>query len=459
MSNIVIAKQDLFYVAVVILIGLIGSILAKRLKIPDIVIFLLLGIAIGPAASNLVNIPASSTLNQIILTLGACYLLFEGGASLRFAVLKEVWITLLIIATVGVLITGAITTGFASLLGLPLATALLIGAITASTDPATLVPIFKQIPIKDRVAQTVMSESALNDAMGAIVTFSVVGFLLNGSAALQPGHMAAELLWEAGGGILIGVLTGLSCALLMAHQQLGFFRNHTPFLIVLTVMATYLAADKIAASGFMAVFACGVIIGNKDFFHLPLDHHEHEYLEDYVGNTALLMRMFIFILLGSQVDFALLGRYLWVGIALLIAFIFIARPLTVLLCAWPDKRANWSWQELIFMSWTRETGVIPAALVGILVGMQVPGIEVAGAITFIFILGTILIQAPSTAWLAGKLGLLMHSQLPLAAPRSSAGLAATEHTSDTADEDDIATREATEQAGFEYPKNQPLAAN
>lgn len=62
------------------------------------------------------------------------------------------------------------------------------------------------------------------------------------------------------------------------------------------------------------------------------------------------------------------------------------------------------------MSWTRETGVIPAALIGILSGMQVPGIEVAGAITFIFILGTILIQAPTTALLAGKLGLLMNQQ-------------------------------------------------
>ena len=116
--------------------------------------------------------------------------------------------------------------------------------------------------------------------------------------------------------------------------------------------------------------------------------------------------MFIFILLGSQVDFHLLQEYLVVGLALLGVFILVALPLTVLICAAPDKRANWSWQELVFMSWTRETGVIPAALVGILAGMKVPGMDVVGAITFIFILGTILIQAPTTALLAGKLGLL-----------------------------------------------------
>jgi cell volume regulation protein A len=410
MSSIAIAKLDLFYLSVVILTGISGSVVAKKIKVPDIVFFLVLGIAIGPAAFNLLNVPADSTLNQLILTLGACYLLFEGGATLRFAVLKEIWVTLLVIATLGVLITGAITSGFALAFGLPMGIALLLGAVTASTDPATLVPIFKQVPIKDRVAQTVMSESALNDAMGAILTFTVVGFVIGGREALQPAHIITELLWEAGGGILIGALLGYLTSLLMAHAALGIFRNHLPFLIVLAVIITFLITDQVHASGFMAVFTCGVIVGNKEFFRLPLDHHEHEYLEDYVGNTALLMRMSIFILLGSQVNFSLLGHYLWIGVALLLAFMFIARPLTVLVCAAPDRRAKWSWQELVFMSWTRETGVIPAALIGILSGMQVPGIEVAGAITFILILGTILIQAPTTALLAGKLGLLMNQQ-------------------------------------------------
>ena len=92
---------------------------------------------------------------------------------------------------------------------------------------------------------------------------------------------------------------------------------------------------------------------------------------------------------------------------LLVVFMFVARPAAVFLCAGPDRNAKWTLKELIFMSWTRETGVIPAALVGILVGMKVPGMDVVGSITFIFILGTILIQAPTTAPLAKKLGLLL----------------------------------------------------
>jgi cell volume regulation protein A len=62
---------------------------------------------------------------------------------------------------------------------------------------------------------------------------------------------------------------------------------------------------------------------------------------------------------------------------------------------------------MVFMCWTRETGVIPAALAGILVGMGAPGADVIASITFIAILMTILIQATTTKWLAGRLGLLL----------------------------------------------------
>ena len=84
----------------------------------------------------------------------------------------------------------------------------------------------------------------------------------------------------------------------------------------------------------------------------------------------------------------------------------VARPLTVFLCAWPDRRARWNTREILFMCWTRETGVIPAALAGLLVGMNAPGARVIASVTFIAILMTILIQAPTTKWLGQKLGLL-----------------------------------------------------
>ena len=133
---------------------------------------------------------------------------------------------------------------------------------------------------------------------------------------------------------------------------------------------------------------------------------EAQKLDEYVATTAFIMRLVIFILLGSQVDFALMGRHLWGGIAVVVILMLVARPLTVFLCAVPDRRAKWSLNEMLFMSWTRETGVIPAALAGLLVGMKAPGAQMIASVTFIAILMTILIQAPTTKWVAGKLGLL-----------------------------------------------------
>ena len=138
-----------------------------------------------------------------------------------------------------------------------------------------------------------------------------------------------------------------------------------------------------------------------------MKNQEKEKLEDFILTTSLIMRMFIFILLGSQVNFALMGKYLWSGIALVAVFMFIARPVTVFCCALPDRHARWSLNEMLFMCWTRETGVIPGALAGILLGMKVPGAEVIASVTFLTILLTIIIQATTTRWLAGKLGLLL----------------------------------------------------
>jgi cell volume regulation protein A len=405
-GSVEIAKHVLLLFGLILAIGTGTGLLAQWLKIPDVALFLLVGMAIGPDTLGLVNIKADSAMNQLILIFGSCYILFDGGASLRFKVLKEVWITILIIATVGVLITGAIT-GLAAyyFLGMPLIVALLLGAVLASTDPATLVPIFKQVKIRDRVAQTVMSESAFNDAMGAIVTFAVLAVAM-GSGEFSAAHSLGELLWQASLGVVAGSILGWLAALLIAHERWNFLAEYAPLVTLMAVIGAYMGADGMHASGFMAVFVFGMMIGNKDIFGFNMQTGEQERLEEYVSTTALIMRMFIFILLGAQVNFGLMNQYLFAGAAVVAVLMLVARPITVFACALPDRRAKWSLNEMLFMCWTRETGVIPAALAGMLVGMKAPGADVIASVTFIAVLMTILIQAPTTKWLGGRLGLL-----------------------------------------------------
>jgi cell volume regulation protein A len=320
--------------------------------------------------------------------------------------LRQVWITIVILATVGVLITAVITSIAAYyILDIPYIVALLLGAVIASTDPATLIPVFRQVKIRDRVAQTVMSESAFNDAIGAIVTFAVLGFA-TGHGDFSLSHALLDLLKQTGFGLIVGGILGYLAAFLIAHEKFGFLQEYAPVVSLMAVIGAYLGADGLQASGFMAVFVFGIVIGNKDDFGFEMANGDREKLDDYVMTTALIMRMFIFVLLGSQVDFAIVNKYLLGGVAVVMIFMFVARPLTVFICALPDRRAKWTLKEMLFMCWTRETGVIPGALAGLLIGMGAPESKMIASVTFIAILMTILIQATTTRWLAEKLDLL-----------------------------------------------------
>jgi cell volume regulation protein A len=393
----------------ILAIGTITGFVSQKIKIPDVAVFLIVGMIIGPEALGLINISTDSALNQIILLFGASYILFDGGASLRFSVLKQVWITIVIIATVGVIITAAITgVGAHYVFGVPWIVALLLGATLASTDPATLVPIFRQVAVRDRVAQTVMSESAFNDAMGAIVTFGVLAVAM-GTGEFSLKSSMLDLLKQSFIGIAAGAALGYLTAVLIAHEKWSFLAEYAPVVTLVAVVGAYFAADGLQASGFMAVFVFGIMLGNKDSFGFKMDAGEAKKLDEYVATTAFIMRLFIFILLGAQVDFKLMGQYLSGGIAVVAILMFVARPVTVFLCALPDRRAKWSFNEMLFMCWTRETGVIPAALAGLLLGMKAPGAQMIASVTFVAILMTILIQAPTTKWLGAKLGLLDES--------------------------------------------------
>src|SRR3984893_8994314 len=132
-ASAAIAQHTLLSCALILSAGTLAAFVAQKIRVPDVAIFLIAGIALGPHALGLVHVPASSALNEIIVLFGASYILFDGGAALRLNVLKQVWITIVVISTIGVVITAAII-GLAAhfILGLPLIVAMLLGATLAS---------------------------------------------------------------------------------------------------------------------------------------------------------------------------------------------------------------------------------------------------------------------------------------------------------------------------------------
>ena len=391
--------------AVVAMTGIICSKISEMIRVPDVVLFLLAGIFIGPSFFKFIDISQYQVENQLILTFGSAFILYLGGKEISLKVLKNVRISVFLLSSLGVLISAFV---MQKIIGLTFntsaMTALLIGSIIASTDPATLVPIFNSIKIDKKVKQTVISESAFNDATGAILTSAVLAIILSGEFSLQANLY--ELMVMVVVGVLVGVITGLLLLALVNDKPYGIFKDYTPIVSILSVIIAYELSTKLGGSGYMSCFIVGIITGNKKNFKLWLSQKCYDTDCHVVETLGTICRMSIFIILGTQVDLSILGKYLVPSIICVLGLVFIARPIAVFVCTIFDRKAKWNKREILFMMWVRETGVIPAALCGIITAMKVPGHEIISSVVFMTILLTLIVQGSSTKFVAKKLGLL-----------------------------------------------------
>ncbi|MCY0900904.1 MAG: cation:proton antiporter [Firmicutes bacterium] len=405
-SSSMMAAQALFVTVLVIFgTGTVLSKIAGRIHVPDVVLFLLGGMVLGPSVLGWVRIAQSSTLDQVIVLFGASLILLHGGTITTFVNLRKVWLTVSLLSTVGVVITaGVVALAAHWIAGLPYAISFLLGALLASTDPAALIPIFQRLPIRQRVVDTVISESAFTDATGAILTILVLT-VIDAHGGISAGVAIVGFLRLAIGGILVGSVVGIVAAFLIAEHDKAMFREYTPMILAMAVLAGYAIAQWLGASGFMSVFVTGLMIGNAKSLRLPIHAREQQAIHDFIDPLELKLRMLIFVLLGSQVNVARLLPDLVPAVLVVLVFMFVARPLTVLGCVLPDRRARFTASEVLFFFWVRETGVIAAALVGILAGDHILDSDVLVSITFVAILMTLLIQASTTPFVAKTLRL------------------------------------------------------
>ena len=417
MENTIEAIATNKLILIFAIIGVIGIVLGRLseiLKIPDVILDLIAGILVGPAVLNIIDMNSFSVANNYILTFGSAYILFEGGKEINLRVLNKVKISVGMLATVGVIVS-TIVVGVISknVFNLPIMTALLLGSVIASTDPAALIPVFRQVNIKDKIKQTVVSESAFNDAVAAILVSTLLGVVTSGEFSAM--ESMKELLIAAGVGIGVGVIVGYLLTVFMSDKKIGVFHSYAPIISILKVGLAYEISVHLGGSGYMAVFIAGLISGNRKLFGLWIPEYDFQSIHHFAESVSTMFRMSIFVLLGTQVDLQALAKY-WAS-ALLIALVlmFIARPLVILICTLFDKNANWSFKDKLFMMWVRETGVIPAALSGIIVSMKVPGYEIISSVVFMTILITLIVQASTIKIVAKKLGVLEEEKEVLSA--------------------------------------------
>ncbi len=401
-------------ITIILAAALVAEQLSIWLKIPDVILFLLAGVFLSPTVPLWVPIRQSSIANQMVVTFGASYILFQGGLGLSLkSIARYAWIiTLLAIA--GVLLSTFLVGAFARLIFpvLPWAAALLLGVILAPTDPATLIPILHQVRLKERLEVVIESESAFNDTTGAIIFITIVTFLQQGTISLfsAVGGFCTQLAIGCGVGAGIGILAGL----MVSQRHVGFLRNSADILTIPIAIGAYTLSERWGGSGFLAAFLAGVFLRNcRELLPMGIDGEEGPEIEIFSVDLALICRMMIFVILGSQIDFSAVKSYLLPGLLLLAGFIFISRPAVIFFFCGLDRKNRWTAKERLFLSWVRETGVMPAALAGSLASISLgfPGNwgaiynQFVQAIVFMAILVTLLVQALSTPWLARKLKL------------------------------------------------------
>ena len=406
MENAVIqsANQLMELVGLVIVAGLIFGKISEIIKMPDVVLFILAGIILGPSLLNWINIDKYPVENQLILSFGAAYILYDGGREIDFKILNKVKMSVSLLATAGVLISTVIV-GYvaAKVFNIPVYYGLLMGSVIASTDPSVLVPLFKSMNISNKLKQTIISESAFNDAAGAVITFSLIGIILGGEFSLAQSIM--DLVKSIAGGVLIGVVAGYLSHLFVDEKKFGILRDHPAELMIATVTGAYLISDRFGFSGFMAVFVVGMFCGNKKVFDFWIPEHSFQTHLRFKEVFTVLLRMMIFVILGTQLVFENLFSNLTPALIVVAVLIFIARPVSVIFSMIADRKAQWKWQEVVYMMWVRETGVIPAALSGMILTMGVDHADIISSVTFATILITLTLQASTSKLLAKVLNL------------------------------------------------------
>jgi cell volume regulation protein A len=235
--------DDLFLTLSLLLMGaLLARFVASLLGIPEILVLVAIGAMFGPSVLDVVDVPFKSLGAQLIFTLGVSLILFYGGLSLSLPILRGVWLSLLMLAVPGVVLT-ALVVGVTAhfVFDLPWDLAFLVGAVLSPTDPAILIPLFVRSRLKPKVAQTVIAESAFNDPTGAALALTFAGVVLTGSNSVT--GPAGDFLVDLGISTVIGIVAGVVLSAAISSDRTGLWRESAPLAVLTIVTISFFSLD------------------------------------------------------------------------------------------------------------------------------------------------------------------------------------------------------------------------
>ncbi|MDQ3165781.1 MAG: potassium/proton antiporter [Actinomycetota bacterium] len=390
-------------IGVLLLIGaavLLAAILAVRVSVfaglPSLLLYLAIGLLLGESVIGIEFEDAD--LAYVLAIVGLVLILAEGGLTTRWSDVRPVMPLALLLSTLGVAVGITVMALFGRfVLDLDWQLAVLLGAVTAPTDAAAVFSVLRRMPLRANMRGALEAESGLNDAPTLLlVTLVSTGEAGDHSWYVVAGIVALELVLGGAVGVLLGWLgaRGLARAALPAS---GLY----PLAILSLCVVAYGAAAVAHGSGFAAVYAAALILGNADLPHRAATR-------SFAEGVGWLAQIGLFVMLGLL---ASPGRLEWwhvgAGLAAGAVLVVIARPLSVVACAAP---LGVPVREQAFLSWAGLRGAVPIVLTTIPLAEDVPGAPDLFDLVLVLVLAYTLLQGPTLPWAADRLNMSTHGE-------------------------------------------------
>lgn len=394
------------------LILLIGSFLffismlagkaGHKFGVPVLLLFLFVGMAFGGDGFGLKfeNIQIAQAVGTIALTI----ILFSGGLDTKFHEIKPVIAPGVLLATIGVLLTAAITGVFTwwlsgkyfAGLGVGFLTAMLLASTVSSTDSASVFGILrsKGLVLKNNLRPLLELESGSNDPMAYMLTITFISIIQSGG---QPNYwmVGLTILIQLAVGAVAGYLLGRLSVLIINRIRMDNISLY-PVLLLIAGIFIFSSTYYLKGNGYLAVYIAGLVIGNSKFAHKRTSMN-------FMDGFAWMSQILLFLTLGLLVNPSELVPILIPGIIIALFMIFVARPLTVFLCLIPFKKI--SLRDKTYISWVGLRGAVPIIFAILPLAADVPGARTVFNIVFVITIVSLLYQGTSLPIVAKWLSL------------------------------------------------------
>ncbi|MGB0429118.1 MAG: cation:proton antiporter [Bacteroidia bacterium] len=410
------ANENMLELAGILVLGIFAQWLAWRIKQPAILPLIVIGLLVGPL-STFVTSNGEKLLNGddiftgdllfSFVSISVGVILFEGGLTLRIKELKSQASTvrnLLFVGMIGTFLMGGLAAHY--IMDLSWRMSFLFGALIIVSGPTVVLPILRNVKPNAKINTVLKWEGILIDPFGALIAVLVY-------EAIQSAHpgqsytfeMLKEFFITISSGTVAGAASaGILWYLLTKNQLPKYLRNvFTLGLVILTFSFAELIHKE---AGLMATTVMGIILANT-----RLD--EIKKILSFKEDVVLILISVLFILLSSRINIDEIAMLGWESILLFVVVILAIRPISVLL---GTLKSDLNWREKVFIGWIAPRGIVAAAVASLFSlqltsATNIHNVEREEAflllpLTFLIIVGTVVIQGSSAKWLAGVLGVL-----------------------------------------------------